>query len=112
MIGYSCAARSPNGCSTWLRGRSTWSAQDCKASLKSAKYHCDALAIVDTTVVNILIRDLSAAIERDPAFASGCHGLKPLAGELGVTHEALYRTLAALEKAKIISRDDGVLSLV
>jgi hypothetical protein len=35
-----------------------------------------------------------------------------LAGELGVTHEALYRTLAALEKAKIIQRGEGVLSLV
>jgi DNA-binding MarR family transcriptional regulator len=38
-------------------------------------------------------------------------GLKSLAGELGVTHEALYRTLATLEKAKIIQRLDGVLSL-
>jgi len=126
-----------------------------EASLKSAKYHCDALAIVDTTVVKIPIRDLSAELERDPAFASrwigmlnsevrrlrlhcerlsmksvkdrvlhlintegqnGSYavatGLKSLAGELGVTHEALYRTLAALEKAQIISRDDGVLVLL
>jgi len=126
-----------------------------EASLKSSKYHCDALAIVDTTVVKIPIRDLSAELERDPAFASrwigmlngevrrlrlhcerlsmksvkdrvlhlintegqnGAYaattGLKSLAGELGITHEALYRTLAALEKAHIIRRDDGVLSLV
>jgi CRP-like cAMP-binding protein len=126
-----------------------------EASLKSAKYHCDALAIIDTTVVKIPIRDLSAELDRDPAFASrwigmlngevrrlrlhcerlsmksvkdrvlhlintegqhGCYtaasGLKSLAGELGVTHEALYRTLAALEKAKLISRSDGVLALV
>ena len=126
-----------------------------EASLKSAKYHCDALAIVDTTVVKIPIRDLSAELECDPNFASrwigmlnsevrrlrlhcerlsmksvkdrvlhlintegqnGTYatrtGLKSLAGELGVTHEALYRTLAVLEKSKIICREDGVLLLV
>jgi len=126
-----------------------------EASLKSAKYHCDALAVVDTTVIKIPIKDLSAELDLDPAFASrwinmlnaevrrlrlhcerlsmksvkdrvlhlinteGQHGayaaatgIKSLAGELGVTHEALYRTLAALEKAKIIRRDDGVLSLL
>jgi hypothetical protein len=29
-----------------------------------------------------------------------------------VTHEALYRTLAALVNAKIIQRDQGVLSIL
>jgi CRP-like cAMP-binding protein len=125
-----------------------------EASLKSAKYHCDALAIVDTIVIKIPIRDLSTELERDPAFANrwigmlnaevrrlrlhcerlsmksvkdrvlhlintegndgsytAATGLKSLAGELGVTHEALYRTLAALEKTKTIRRDDGVLIL-
>ena len=125
-----------------------------EASLKSTTYHCDALAIIETTVVKIPIRELSAELDRDPAFANrwigmlnsevrrlrlqcerlsmksvkdrvlhlintegqngaytAATGLKSLAGELGVTHEALYRTLAALEKAKIIQRDDGVLSL-
>ena len=38
-------------------------------------------------------------------------GLKSLAGELGITHEALYRTLAALEKSKTIRREDGLLVL-
>jgi CRP-like cAMP-binding protein len=126
-----------------------------EASLKSAKYHCDALAIADTTVIKIPIKDLSAELDRDSAFASrwigmlngevrrlrmhcerlsmksvkdrvlhlintegkdgaytAATGLKSLAGELGVTHEALYRTLAALEKSKVIRRDDGILSLV
>lgn len=126
-----------------------------EASLKSAKYHCDALAIVDTTVIKIPIRDLSAELDLDPAFASrwismlngevrrlrlhcerlsmksvkdrvlhlintegqngayaAATGVKSLAGELGVTHEALYRTLAALEKANVIRRDDRVLSLL
>jgi CRP-like cAMP-binding protein len=35
--------------------------------------------------------------------------LKTLASELGVTHEALYRTLAALEKDGLLFRDAGVL---
>ena len=126
-----------------------------EASLKSAKSHCDALAIADTTVVKIPIGDLSAELDRDPAFASrwigmlnaevrrlrlhcerlsmksvkdrvlhlintegnngaytAATGLKSLAGELGVTHEALYRTLAALEKSKVIQRADRVLSLM
>lgn len=125
------------------------------ANLKAAKYHCDALAIIDTTVLKIPIRAMSAELDRDPAFASrwigmlngevrrlrlhcermsmksvkdrvlhlintevqnctysATTGLKSLAGELGITHEALYRTLASLEKAKIIHLDDRVLSLL
>ena len=38
-------------------------------------------------------------------------GLKSLAGELGVTHEALYRTLAALEQSSVIKREKGFLNL-
>ncbi len=126
-----------------------------EASLKVARYHCDALAIIDTTVVKVPIRALAAELDRDPAFASrwigmlnqevrrlrlhcerlsmksvkdrvlhlintegqngsytASTGLKSLAGELGVTHEALYRTLAALVNAKIIQRDQGVLSIL
>ena len=125
-----------------------------EASLKTAKYHCDGLAITDTNVIKVPINELAAALDRDPDFASRwitmlnaevkrlrlhCErlsmksvkdrvlhlintegkngeyptktGLKSLAGELGVTHEALYRTLAALEKAKTISRDEGLLAL-
>ncbi|TRZ66809.1 MAG: Crp/Fnr family transcriptional regulator [Rhodocyclaceae bacterium] len=33
--------------------------------------------------------------------------LKSMAAELGVTHEALYRTVAELERAKILVRRDG-----
>lgn len=39
-------------------------------------------------------------------------GLKSLAGELGVTHEALYRALAALEKTGRLERRDGALCSV
>ena len=38
-------------------------------------------------------------------------GLKSLAGELGVTHEALYRTLTRLEKEGLIGREGGNLTL-
>ena len=38
-------------------------------------------------------------------------GLKSLAGELGVTHEALYRTLASLEKSAELRRENGLLVL-
>lgn len=38
-------------------------------------------------------------------------GLKSLAGELGVTHEALYRTLASLENENLIRREEGLLLL-
>ncbi len=37
-------------------------------------------------------------------------GLKSLAGELGVTHEALYRCVSAMEKANLLQRDGGYLT--
>jgi CRP-like cAMP-binding protein len=125
-----------------------------EASLQSAKYHCDAHAIIETTVVKMPIKDLSAELDCDPAFASrwigmlngevrrlrlhcerlsmksvkdrvlhlintegqnGAYtattGLKSLAGELGVTHEALYRTLAALEQGQVILREGSIMRL-
>jgi CRP-like cAMP-binding protein len=38
-------------------------------------------------------------------------GLKTLAREIGVTHEALYRCVASLEKRRMLVRDDGRLRL-
>lgn len=38
-------------------------------------------------------------------------GLKSLASELAVTHEALYRAVATLEKQKIVFREPGGISL-
>ncbi|MGV0959345.1 MAG: Crp/Fnr family transcriptional regulator [Limnohabitans sp.] len=38
-------------------------------------------------------------------------GLKTLAGELGVTHEALYRTMALLQKSGRLLKRDGTLVL-
>lgn len=39
-------------------------------------------------------------------------GLKSLALELGVTHEALYRCVSEMEKNKLLRRDDGFLVLL
>jgi DNA-binding MarR family transcriptional regulator len=39
-------------------------------------------------------------------------GLKTLAGELGVTHEALYRSIAQLEAQHVLRREDQRLILV
>ena len=39
-------------------------------------------------------------------------GLKTLAAELGVTHEALYRTIASLQKAGQLTKPEGMLVLL
>lgn len=39
-------------------------------------------------------------------------GLKSIALELGVSHEALYRTVAQMEKQGVLRREDGQLQLV
>jgi len=39
------------------------------------------------------------------------HGLKSLATELAVSHEALYRAVATLEDEKVVVRDGGAISL-
>jgi CRP-like cAMP-binding protein len=125
-----------------------------EASLKVARYHCDAVAITDTQVIKVPVKELTQALDNDPAFASrwismlntevrrlrlhlerlnmksirdrvmhlieteGQHGhypvpsgLKTLAGELGVTHEALYRAMAALEAEGVLQRVQGALVL-
>lgn len=125
-----------------------------EASLKVAKYHCDALAIIDTQVIKVPAQSLASSLDHDPAFAGRwihmlntevkrlrlhCErlslksvkdrvlhllqtegvkgqyrvdtGLKSLAAELGVTHEALYRTLSDLVKTRTISREEGLLTL-
>ena len=125
-----------------------------EASLKVARYHCDAVAITDTQVIKVPVRELAQELDRDPAFAGRWigmlnaevrrlrlhlerlsmksirdrlmhlietegqegrypipSGLKTLAGELGVTHEALYRAIATLESDQWLIRAEGCLSL-
>jgi len=126
-----------------------------EASLQSAKYHCDARAVVAAVVTRIPVKEIHAALEADPAFAmrwvgmlnrevrrlrmqcerlslhrlqdrllhlietegrNGRYplgaGLKSLAGELGVTHEALYRCVADMERKGLLGRDEAGLQVL
>jgi CRP-like cAMP-binding protein len=65
------------------------------------------------------IRSASERVLRHLAIAAGSDGrtielpgtLKDLAAELGLTHEALYRTLAELEAQGLIERADHIIRL-
>lgn len=126
-----------------------------EASLQSARYHCDAWAVVESTLVRIPIHELRTAMECDPEFAmrwiamlnreikrlrlqcerlslngvrsrlihlieaegtQGAYpmgsGLKSIAKELGVTHEALYRCVSGMEKNGTLLRAGGCLQLL
>jgi CRP-like cAMP-binding protein len=125
-----------------------------EASLKVTRYHCDAVAITDTQVIQVPAQALADAMDQDPVFAARWinmlntevrrlrlylerlsmksvqdrllhliqtegheghydvpSGLKTLAAELGVTHEALYRTIATLQKSGRLSKNEGILVL-
>ena len=125
-----------------------------EASLRTTAYHCDAVAVVETQVIQIPAQALRSAMDTDAGFASrwitmlntevrrlrlnverlsmksvkdrvlhlidtegengtyvAATGLKSLAAELGVTHEALYRTLSALEKQNILQRKNGTITV-
>jgi CRP/FNR family transcriptional regulator, dissimilatory nitrate respiration regulator len=66
------------------------------------------------------IRSARARVRHFLALNSGADGrsvelrgtVKDLAGELGLTHEALYRTLATLERAGEIRRTPGKITLL
>lgn len=75
--------------------------------VRRLRLHCERLSMKS---VRDRVLHLINTEGRDGQYAIGT-GLKTLAGELGVTHEALYRTLAALEKSNEIERHDGVLML-
>lgn len=126
-----------------------------EASLFSAKYHCDAIALCDCEVMMYSKRELSRRLREKPdelwAFAAelahrvqglrtrlqirqirsarervltalklkcGAKGswildvtLKHFADEIGLTHEALYRTLATLEREGYLRREQGQISM-
>jgi CRP-like cAMP-binding protein len=75
--------------------------------VRRLRLHCERLSMksVKDRVLHLI------NIEGQNGSYAAATGLKSLAGELGVTHEALYRTLAALDKDQIISRVNGVLVL-
>ena len=125
-----------------------------EASLQAERYHCDAVAVADSTLTRLPRAELQAALQADPAFAARwiamlnrelrrlrqqCErlsllrvearllhlietegdatglaigaGLKSLAPELGVTHEALYRCVAALVRRGLLRRSPERLQL-
>lgn len=75
--------------------------------VRRLRLHCERLSMKS---VRDRVLHLINTEGQDGHYAIGT-GLKTLAGELAVTHEALYRTLAALEKSNEIERQDGVLML-
>lgn len=126
-----------------------------EASLASPRYHCDALAVVDSEVLRFPSDPVKALLRDDADFAGawiqllsrqlrgararverlslrsaaervlhllGSEGrgprreyqpptsLKDLARDLALTPEALYRTLAQLERDGVIERRDGLLA--
>ena len=128
-----------------------------EASIDSARYHCDAIAVQPTTVLKVSAHKLVRLLAEDPQFAaqwvsllSGqlratrmrverlsiksaaervrhllvtngtgprCEvqvrgSLKDLASELGLSHEALYRTLSTMQRDGQIQRHGRELRLI
>ncbi len=75
--------------------------------VRRLRLHCERLSMKS---VRDRVLHLINTEGQDGNYAIGT-GLKTLAGELAVTHEALYRTLAALEKSEEIERGDGFLMI-
>ena len=128
-----------------------------EAALSAARYHCDATAELDSTVLRLPKRDLLAALAADPAqalalalaFASQVRDLRAwlelrnirsatqrllawlhlrasgsppqvsvthswtlIAAELGLSREAVYRSLTALERDGRIARSATAIRLL
>jgi CRP/FNR family transcriptional regulator, dissimilatory nitrate respiration regulator len=125
-----------------------------EASLLVDTYHCDAIALEESTVIKLPITALRQQLQEDARFNASwmqtlnreimhlrvqCQrlslhsvqekvihliqteghngrypiptGVKTLAGELGVSHEALYRCIAELKKTGALERTDDALVL-
>jgi CRP-like cAMP-binding protein len=128
-----------------------------EAALGATRYHCNAIASCDATLVAFPADKVRAQLTQDPSFAREwiallarqlqgararlerlalksaaervvhyvqtegtgnrfevrLHGtVKDLARELGLTHEALYRTLARLKRERVLGQEDGKLFLL
>jgi CRP-like cAMP-binding protein len=75
--------------------------------VKRLRLQCERLSL--TKVQERLVHLLETEGEHGK-FLLGA-GIKLMAGELGVTHEALYRCIASMEKAGALERGDGWLRL-
>jgi CRP-like cAMP-binding protein len=76
--------------------------------VKRLRLQCERLSLKS---VKERVRHLIHTEGKDDAYAVNT-GLKSLASQLGVTHEALYRTLAELEKSGELKRQDASLVLL
>ena len=76
--------------------------------VKRLRLQCERLSLKS---VKERVRHLIHTEGKDGTYVVNT-GLKSLASQLGVTHEALYRTLADLEKSGEIERSDRALELV
>lgn len=76
--------------------------------VKRLRLQCERLSLKS---VKERVRHLILTEGREGTYAVDA-GLKSLASQLGVTHEALYRTLASLEKDREIQRADRSLTLI
>ena len=77
------------------------------AEVRRLRLHCERLTIKSVRERLLHLIETEGQAGRYPLPS----GLKTLAAELGVTHEALYRTVAALEGAGRLTRGDGELVL-
>ncbi len=84
-----------------------------EASLDSARYQCDAVVSEPGEVLQVPTRALRHLLHTEgqgPQCTVHWPGhLKDLARHLGLTHEALYRTLATMERDGLIEREGTVL---
>lgn len=75
--------------------------------VRRLRMHCERLSLPK---VQDRLTHLLATQGDSGRYAMGS-GLKSIASELGVTHEALYRCVASLEKQGRLARQDGFLVL-
>jgi CRP/FNR family transcriptional regulator, dissimilatory nitrate respiration regulator len=76
--------------------------------LRTARERIERLAL---SSVAERVRHFIISNGRDSAGVALSGSLKDLARDLGVTHEALYRTLASMQKSGEIDRQDNILKL-
>ena len=77
------------------------------SEVRKLRLHCERLSMksVKDRLLHLIQTEGSSGHYAVPS------GLKTLAGELGVTHEALYRAIAELEKKGLLHKSDGDLVL-
>lgn len=75
--------------------------------VKRLRLQCERLSL---TKVQERLAHLLETEGENGAYPIGA-GIKSMAGELGVTHEALYRCIYAMEKNGALTRGDGFLRL-